>query len=221
MQEIKYILFDLDGTLLDSGEGIINGLKHALKLHGIDEQNMAVLRSFVGPPLIVHMMEIYNLTEQQCKDIVVDFRKYYEPKGVFENRVYDGIPDLLAQLRRLGRRIMVATSKPEFLAYKILEQRGLKNSFDFIGGSVMDLKRTTKAEVIQYVLEENGISAGNSAELVMIGDTKYDIIGAKAFNIRSIGVTYGYGSRQELEEAGADYVVDSPQEVFQLLKNNR
>ena len=219
MQEIKYILFDLDGTLLDSGEGIINGLKHALKLHGIDEQNMAVLRSFVGPPLIAHMMEVYNLTEQQCKDIVVDFRKYYEPKGVFENRVYDGIPQLLAQLRQMGRRIMVATSKPEFLAYKILEQRGLKNSFDFIGGSVMDLKRTTKAEVIQYVLEENSISAGNSAELVMVGDTKYDIIGAKAFGIRSIGVTYGYGSRQELEEAGADYIVDSPQEVFQLLKN--
>ena len=218
MQDFKYILFDLDGTLLDSGEGIINGLKYALKLHGIDEQDMAVLKTFVGPPLVQHLMDVYGFSEEKARAVVVDFRKYYEPKGVFENRVYDGIPELLAQLRQMGRRIMVATSKPEFLAYKILEQRGLKNSFDFIGGSVMDLKRTTKAEVIQYVLEENGINEVNFKELVMIGDTKYDIIGAKAFDITSIGVTYGYGSRQELEEAGADYIVDSPQEVFQILQ---
>ena len=219
MKDFKYILFDLDGTLLDSGEGIINGLKYGLKLHGIDEQDMAVLKTFVGPPLVQHLMDVYGFSEDEARAVVVDFRKYYEPKGVFENRVYDDIPELLTQLRQMGRRIMVATSKPEFLAHKILEQRSLKKYFDFIGGSVMDLKRTTKAEVIQYVLAENGINEVNFKELVMIGDTKYDIIGAKKFNIATIGVTYGYGSRKELEEAGADCIVDSPQEVFRMLQN--
>ena len=217
MQDFKYILFDLDGTLLDSGEGIINGLKYALHLHGIDEQNMAVLKSFVGPPLIAHMMQVYKLPEAKCKEIVVDFRKYYEPKGVFENRIYDGILQLLAELKQMGKKIMVATSKPEFLAHKILAQHDMEKYFDFIGGSVMDLQRTTKAEVLRYVLTENHIEAERFKELIMIGDTKYDIIGAKQFNLTTLAVTYGYGSRQELKAAGADYIVDSPQQILEFL----
>ncbi len=214
MNNFKYILFDLDGTLIDSGKGIINGVEYALKKMGIAENNSDVLKSFIGPPLKQRFTECYGFSPKDCDKVVAYFREYYVPKGIFENKVYPEIPMVLQRLKKLHKHIMVATSKPEHLAYKILGQNNLVDYFDFIGGSLMDETRTTKAEVLQYVLESNNLSSENISDIVMIGDTKYDIVGAKKFNIATIGVTYGYGSRDELVAAKADSIVDSPMAIL-------
>lgn len=214
MTDFKYILFDLDGTLIDSGEGIINGIKYTLQKYGIEEPNLNILKSFIGPPLKQRFKECYNFSDTECTKAVAYFREYYVPKGIFENKVYAGIPEVLEQLKAKGKNILVATSKPEHLAYEILQQRNLINYFDFIGGSLMDESRSSKAEVLQYVLESNHLDHENRAEFLMIGDTKYDILGAKQFDLKTLGVTYGYGSKAELLTAGADIIVNTPAEIL-------
>ena len=216
MNNFKYILFDLDGTLIDSGTGIINSIKYALTKYGIKEDNIDKLRSFVGPPLKAQFQNCYKVSEKECNELVKLFREYYVPKGIWQNTLYTGIRELLEALKQEHKQIMMATSKPETFAKEIAKQHHIENYFDFIGGSLMDEKRTTKAEVLQYVLNSNKIK--NIDEVVMIGDTKYDIIGAKQFNMTTIGVTYGYGSKRELKEVGADYIVNSPADLLTILK---
>lgn len=216
MKKIKYVLFDLDGTLIDSGKGIISSVKYALTKYGIKEDNIDRLKSFVGPPLKTQFQKCYNVSEAESTKLVKLFREYYVPTGIWQNKVYDGIIDLLKILKQHDKQIMMATCKPEKFAKEIAKQDKIIDYFDFIGGSLMDEKRTTKAEVLQYVLDSNNIK--NIDEVIMIGDTKYDIIGAKQFNMTTIGVTYGYGSEDELREIGADYIVNSPAELLTKLK---
>lgn len=216
MNKFKYILFDLDGTLIDSGKGIINAVKYALKKYGIDETNEALLRSFVGPPLNQQFAKCYGFSAEKSLEAVMVFREYYETKGILENEMYKDIDKVLKHLKEQGNFLMVATSKPEKFAHNILAQHDLEKYFDFIGGSLVDGSRVTKIQVLDHVLKTNEIN--NADEVLMIGDTKYDMIGAKNFNLKTVAVTYGYGTKEELLAAKPDFVVDTPTEILQIVK---
>lgn len=218
MTDFKYILFDLDGTLIDSGEGIINSVKYALKKYGIEENDMEFLKSFIGPPLKQRFKQCYNFTEVECKQLVDSFKEYYVDKGIFENKAYPDVLNVLKELKNTGKHMMVATSKPEQLAHEILAQHDFIKYFDFIGGSLMDETRSNKTEVLQYVLEANHIENENPDKFLMVGDTKYDILGAKKLNFNTLGVTYGYGTKMELLTAGADFIVEEPKEILVSIK---
>lgn len=212
----KYILFDLDGTLINSGKGIIKAVKYALKKYGIDEKNEALLRSFVGPPLNQQFAKCYGFSAEKSLEAVLVFREYYETKGILENEMYEGIDKVLQQLKNQGKYLIIATSKPEKFAHNILAQHDLEKYFDFIGGSLVDGSRVTKVQVLDYVLKTNKISDLN--EVLMIGDTKFDILGAKHFGLKSLAVTYGYGTKEELLKTKPDFVVSVPKEILQVIK---
>lgn len=215
--ENKYInvLFDLDGTVTDPEEGITKSVQYALQHFHIDVRDRRELYKFIGPPLKESFVEFYGFTDRQAEEALLKYRERFSVTGWRENIVYDGIERLLGRLRGEGKRIMLATSKPEFFAEQILEHFGLRDYFDFVGGATLDDKRDRKSEVIRYVLETNGIS--NREEVVMVGDRKFDILGAKEVGLASIGVLYGYGDRQELATAGADRLVESVAELETIL----
>ncbi len=214
---IKTVLFDLDGTLTDSGPGIMNSVQYTLKKYGMETSDYNQLRVFVGPPLREQFQKYCNISEEESNLAVSYYREYYTEKGIFENRLYEGIPELLAALKKAGITILMATSKPEKYAKIIAEHFHIAQYFDYIGGSLMDGTRVKKADVIEYVLEECKIEERSSA--VMVGDRDYDIIGAKECRLQSMGVLYGYGSRTELEDAGVDMIVNSPAEAADLILN--
>lgn len=211
----KYILFDLDGTLTDSLPGITRSVAYALKAKGIEVENLQTLQCFVGPPLKESFQKYYGFSEEEAGDCVKLYREYYTKTGIFENAVYDGIEPLLRRLKEKGAVLLVATSKPEVYAKQILEYFHLDSYFDFIGGAELTETRTAKAEVIRYVLEEMGISDRELA--VMVGDREHDVLGAKVEGVSCIGVLYGYGSREELEKAGADWIARDQKELESLL----
>lgn len=215
--ENKYInvLFDLDGTVTDPEEGITKSVQYALQHFHIDVRDRRELYKFIGPPLKESFVEFYGFTDRQAEEALLKYRERFSVTGWRENIVYDGIERLLGRLRGEGKRIMLATSKPEFFAEQILAHFGLRDYFDFVGGATLDDKRDRKSEVIRYVLETNGIS--NREEVVMVGDRKFDILGAKEVGLASIGVLYGYGDRQELATAGADRLVESVAELETIL----
>ena len=211
----SYVLFDLDGTVTDPEEGITKSVQYALQHFHIEVQERQELYKFIGPPLKDSFMDFYGFTEQQAGEALLKYRERFAVTGWRENVVYDGMEKLLQHLRREGKRLMLATSKPEFFAEQILSYFGLRNYFDFVGGATLDGKRDRKADVIRYVLETNGIS--NREEVVMVGDRKFDVLGAKEFGLKTVGVLYGYGDRDELTVAGADYLVESVTELETLL----
>ncbi|CUX41822.1 HAD family hydrolase [Clostridium sp. C105KSO13] len=213
--EIKIVLFDLDGTLTDSGPGIINSVKYALKKCGVEADDPAGLRSFIGPPLKEQFGRYCGFSPEESSRAVKFYREYYAEKGIFENEVYEGIPELLQTLKNAGKTIIMATSKPEYFARIIADYYHLSEYFDFIGGSLMDETRARKSEVIEYVLRECRIQDRDSA--LMIGDRDYDIKGAKESKVGSMGVLYGYGSREELENAGADIIIKEPAEAAEYI----
>lgn len=202
----RYLFFDLDGTVTDPMQGITRSVDYALNHFGIVVNDLRELCPFIGPPLKDSFMEFYQFTEKQAEEAVEKYRERYTETGLYENEAYPEIADFLEKARRQGYKLMMATSKPDVLAKRILEHFHLDNYFLFVGGSGMDGSRYTKADVIEYVLNENGIT--DLSEVVMIGDRKHDIIGAKTVGIDSIGVLYGYGDREELTAAGADYIVE-------------
>lgn len=212
---MKYdvVLFDLDGTLTESGIGITRSVAYALRKHGIEETDQAKLDRFVGPPLIDSYIRYYGFTPEQARQGVEDFREYFERQGMFENRVYDGVFTMLDGLKAAGVRCIVATSKPEQYALQILDRFGLLPYFARVAGATMDEKRTDKTEVITYALE--GVEPG--CRVLMVGDREHDILGAKANGLDSVGVLYGYGSREELESVGATYIVSSPEEILTVI----
>lgn len=201
MEKYRYILFDLDGTLTASAEGIINSIIYALKKHGIEEQDREKLTAFVGPPLTQSLMKYYGLTLEQAKIYTEDYREYFRDRGWKENSVYEGIPEVLEQLRREGKVLIVATSKPEVFAERILSYFKLDAYFSIIRGSTLDGRIGTKGQVIASVIEE--IGAEHRKEMIMVGDREHDVNGAKENRIPCVGVLYGYGSREELLQAGA------------------
>lgn len=210
----KNVLFDLDGTLTEPAEGITNSVAYALRKFGIEEERRKLLR-FIGPPLRDSFMEYYGFSEQESELAVAYYREYFRAGGIFENRVYDGIEELLDELKREGKTIVLATSKPEEFAAMILEHFDLMKYFDFVAGATMDETRNAKADVIRYALEKAGIADARSA--VMVGDRKHDVMGARENGLNSIGVLYGYGDRKELEAAGATYIVETVTELRNFL----
>lgn len=212
------ILFDLDGTLTDAAPGITNSVKYALSKFGIDETDDNKLRKFLGPPLISSFMEFYGFSKEKAQKAVEYYREYFVPHGIFENEVYSGIPKLLQKLKADGKTLIIATSKPETFAVQIAEHFEIDSYFDLIAGSNLDNTRSKKAHVIEYALETLGIL--DRAHAVMIGDREHDIKGAKKTGLRSIGVLYGYASPGELENAGADFTANSPEELYTIISSN-
>lgn len=213
--EKQYILFDLDGTLTDSMEGITKSAQYALRGFGIEVEDYTELSFFVGPPLRETFQKHYGFNEEETDEAVRLYREYYRPIGIFENTVYEGIPEMLANLSEAGKTLLVATSKPTDFAEQILEHFELDQYFDFVAGATMEEGRTKKADVIAYLLEECQLV--DTSELIMVGDRCHDVLGAKELGIPSVGVLYGYGSKQELKEAGADYIVKTVEELEELL----
>lgn len=209
------VLFDLDGTLTDPKDGILNSILYALKWLGIKEDDLNQLLKFIGPPLKDSFMEYYGLEEATAVHAIEKYREYFSAKGIFENKVYPGIPELLEELSALGKKLVLATSKPTTFAQRILDHFNLASYFYFTGGSNLDGSRSRKSEVIAYALNE--IILPTRFKAVMIGDRKYDIIGAKESGIDSIGVLYGYGSEQELKIENPTHVVDSVNDLKAIL----
>lgn len=215
----KYILFDLDGTITESGPGIINSVKYALEKMGYPSDDIETLRKFIGPPLKFSYMEYYGMTEEQAEEGIIRYREYYTVQGIFDNSVYEGIISSFKALREAGKKLVIATSKPEKFAKMIAEHFEFAEYFEMICGASMDEKRVEKAEVIAYALDEMGIKAEELDSVLMIGDRKHDILGAKENNLKSMGVLYGYGDRDELEAAGVDYIVEKASEISDLILN--
>lgn len=198
------VLFDLDGTLTDPGLGITNSVMYAMKKYGMELPQRQELYSFIGPPLKKSFMRYCGFSEAESEQAVKYYREYYRETGLLENEVYDGIEDMLKALREKGKRLAVATSKPEEFAVRILEHFGLAQYFELIAGDTLDFARNTKSDVIAYALEKLNVT--DRSTVIMVGDREHDVIGAKAQNVDCIGVLFGYGSREELEAAGAKYI---------------
>ena len=209
----KAVLFDLDGTLTDSGEGIIKCAIYAMERFGLPIPSWEEMRVFVGPPLHETFMK-FGIREEDAEEAVRIYRERYLPIGKFENTPYPGIRELLEALKAREYKLYVATSKPETTSVEILEHFDLAKYFDRICGASMDLSRNSKEAVIAYLLEETGLADS----IIMVGDTKYDIIGANAHGIPAIGVSWGYGEVKEMEDAGAKTIVHSMEELLELLQ---
>ena len=208
----KAILFDLDGTLTDSGEGIINCAIYALEHFGLPIPTREELRVFVGPPLH-QSFQRFGVPADRATEAVRIYRERYIPIGKFENTPYPGIRELLEKLVADGHKLYVATSKPENTSVEILDHFDLSKYFTRICGASADLSRNSKADVIAYLLALNG----ETKNAVMVGDTAFDVIGAKAHGIDTIGVSWGYGETADMVNAGAKAIVDSMEELYQLL----
>ncbi len=214
---MKYteIFFDLDGTLTDPFEGITNSIVHSLKYFDIEVMDRHTLEPFIGPPLWESYMKIFGFTKEDADLAVKYYREYFSKIGLFENKVYDGIPEMLDELRNIGLRLSVATSKPAIYSRHILEKFGLWEYFDFLSGSELDGTRVNKAEVIEYAVSELDIK--DRTKILMVGDRLHDINGAHECGIMAAGVLWGYGSREEHEKCGADYIVSSIEELKEII----
>lgn len=208
----KAILFDLDGTLTDSGEGIINCVEMTLKRFGLPVPTRQELRVFVGPPLGETFVK-FGVPEDRAQEAIEIYRSRYVPIGKFENHPYPGIRELLETLKKQGHKLYVATSKPEVTAIEVLDHFDLSKYFDRICGAALDRSRITKSEVIAFLLEQ----CGNCANPIMVGDTAFDVLGAAAHGIATIGVSWGYGSVEEMRQAGAAAIADTPEMLLKLL----
>ena len=205
MKNKEYILFDLDGTLTDPAEGITNSVEYSLKKYGIKVEDKKSLYKFIGPPLFESYMKYYGFSKEKAIQAVEFYREYFRDTGIFENKVYKGIPELLQKLNENGKKVILATSKPEEFAKRILVHFNLDKYFYFVAGATMSETRTKKGEVIAYILESLKIE--DTKKAVMVGDREMDINGAHEFGLEAIGVLYGYGNMEELQNAGADAIV--------------
>lgn len=212
MAKYNLMLFDLDGTLTDPAEGITKSVQYALNKVNIIEENRQELLKFIGPPLVESFQIFYGLEYEQAWQAVEYFREYFAKHGIFENKVYPGIESLVQRLKKEGKKLAVATSKPTVYSREILEHFKLADYFSMVAGSNLDGSRVAKAEIIQFVLESSQYPV---QEVIMIGDRMHDINGARANGIDCAAVTYGYGDINELQDA--DYIVQSVGELANLL----
>ncbi|MDX5475953.1 MAG: HAD family hydrolase [Bacillaceae bacterium] len=215
MDNYKVILFDLDGTLSDPKVGITKSVQYALHKMGIVESDINKLESFIGPPLQVSFAEHYNFDEDRIQIAIDFYRERFKEKGMFENELYSDIPLLLKSLKDYGVTLVVATSKPTIFAEQILKYFNIDQYFQLIVGSNLDGTRASKTEIIQYILDK--YSKHELNEFIMIGDRKHDIIGARNTGINSIGVTFGYGSFEELSQSNPTHIIKSVNQLQDIL----
>lgn len=219
----KTYLFDLDGTITDPGKGITDSVMYALSQYGITVEERSQLYRFIGPPLLDSFRDFYGFDDAKAEEAVAYYREYYRDKGIYGCYVYDGIEMLLQTLQAKGCHILLATSKPEPFAKQILEHFNLSQYFDVIAGSDFENVRNTKGKVIAYALSTFAHNTGKTVEeiktsAVMVGDRFHDVKGAKENGLPTIGVTFGYGSQEELVEAGAAYIAVTPQDIAEPMQ---
>ncbi len=212
----KYILFDLDGTLTDPKEGITKCVQYALEYFGIHEPDLEKLVKFIGPPLDVSFSEYYGMSEADASIAVDKYRERFSSIGIFENGLYEGIIDMLKALKKSGRCLALATSKPDVFAVRIVEKYGIAPYLDVLAGGKIG-GSCNKDDVIAEALDMLGVTDNDKQGVIMVGDRKHDIIGAKKCGIESVGVRFGYAEEGELETAGADYIVSTVEELEKLL----
>lgn len=217
----EYILFDLDGTLTDPKLGITSSVQYALRALGIEEPSLDRLEPFIGPPLADSFREFYGLEGERLATAIDKYRERFATQGIFENEIYPGIPQMLADLKAKDKILAIASSKPTLFVEQILEHFEIRKYFDHVVGSNMDGTRGTKEEVVEETLRQmltvEMTPAQKRDAVAMVGDRKFDIEGARAHGITSVGVLFGYAPEGELEEAGADYIVNSVRSLQVLL----
>lgn len=212
---MNYIFLDLDGTITNPAEGITKCFEYALNHFGIKVESRAELEQFIGPPLRKSFMEGFGFEEEKATEAVVKYRERFTPIGMYENEVYEGMEQALQSLKEAGKILIVATSKPEHMAKKILAHFKLDGYFDDICGSCDDSNRNEKDEVIRYALEKHGIT--DLDDVLMVGDRKFDVIGAAKCGLKCMGVLYGFGDREELEQAGAAYIAETVEDMARII----
>ena len=213
--QYQNLLFDLDGTLTDPGLGITNSVAYALNKFGITVSDRSALFSFIGPPLIESFMRFYSFSREDAERAVAYYREYFSEIGIFENTPYEGIHSTLEQLRSSGKRLFVATSKPEVYARRITDHFSLTPYFEYIAGASFDETRSEKWDVIRYALDTCELR--DKSRTVMIGDRRHDMLGAQKTGLDAIGVLWGYGDREELASAGATHIVETQDALTALL----
>ncbi len=211
----KYALFDLDGTLTNPELGITSCVAYALRHFGIEVDDLHSLRPFIGPPLVDSFMRFYAFTKEKAQEATEKYRERFAEVGIFENEAYSDIYPVLNKLNNAGITLAVASSKPEVFTRKIIEHFDMNKYFAAVCGSELDGRRVDKAEVIAYALARLG--SPSPADIVMVGDREYDIIGAHKNGVASIGVLYGFGSRDELQNAGADMIAAKAEEITDFI----
>lgn len=215
----KHVFFDLDGTITEPEEGIINGVLFSLSKFGITVEDRTTLYPYIGPPLRDSFRDYHGLSEEDTEQAILYYREYYSTKGIYQNDIMPGMEQAFQTLRQHGCHLYVATSKPELYAKQILQHLKLDGYFDIIAGSTFDKARDTKAAVIEYLI--TGIAADqvkpSADEMIMVGDRKFDVIGARAFGIDTIGVLFGYGSKEEFEACDCRYVAADAEEMVQMI----
>lgn len=215
MGQFDYIFFDLDGTMIDSGDGITLSVQYALKKMGIIENELSALKVFVGPPLKDSFMYYYGFSDEEAEKAISYYRVYYESRGILRCWPYKRVDKLLSFIENSGRKAVVATSKPELFARRIVQHLHMSQMFEYIAGASMDEKIVKKADVIAYAMKE--IGADDPSRILMVGDRRFDVIGARANGIKTAGVLYGYGSYPELLDAGADYIAKNVSELAEVV----
>ena len=217
---MKAVFFDLDGTIINSEEGITKCVQYALRAKGIDEPDLKKLLCFIGPPLEPVFMERYGMTKAEAWESVQKYRERFDVKGIFECCLYDGVKNVIISLKEKGYVLALASSKPEPACRRILEHFGLHSYFDEVGGSTLDGSISSKEEVLEELGRRMEHMQIAKSEICLIGDTKYDAAGAVAFGIRCIGVSYGFGTREDMLAAGAEAVFDRIEEVERYIEED-
>lgn len=216
MSTFEYILFDFDGTICDTSEGIFASMQKVVDYYKLP-YGISDFKKMIGPSLKESFTTIFHLPESEVTNAIKVYRDFYGVEGMYMCSPYDGIVELIKELRARGKKIYVATSKPELYTKQIIERKGMTELFDFIGGAdLAEQKRIEKIQVINYVLAENGLE-NKKDSCLMIGDRNYDIKGAHAAGMKACGILWGFGNRQEFEECSADYICEKPADILNLL----
>lgn len=210
------VLFDLDGTLTDPGIGITNSVAYALRKWGIEPPPRTELFKFIGPPLADSFSKFYGFSPEDAEKSVEYYREYFRDRGLYENEIYPGAEAMLKALKAGGRKVVLATSKPEEFAKRILEYFHIDGYFDFVAGASMDSSRNKKGDVIAYALRDAKIT--DLKNVVMVGDREHDILGARENGLDCIGVLFGYGSREELKAAGATHIAEKMEDILKIIQ---
>ena len=215
MANYDAVLFDFDGTLLDTSRGIFQSLIYALKCAGADEPDEATLRKFIGPPIYDSFLNLFHFKEDEIDFLIKKYREHYSAQGLYEYDIYDGIPELLKTVHENGVKVATASSKPRVFIEKILVKTGLAQYVDYVGGTTFDEKSGGKTEILLDAMEKLGCK--DKSRVLMVGDRKFDIDGAKGAGIVTAAVLYGFGNRREFEEHGAEYIVENTGEIENII----